>query len=91
MCWNFGILAYDDEPIQHAPDFISTVRDAIAKLPYLGVFTVSENNLMCVNWLSWRRGVEPGRYHVWANECRGVFIPEGDPSAAGGLIIFPGV
>jgi len=72
--------------------FFKTVVKALEQegMEYHGVKLIKKNNMMIVGPLGWYRGIERGFYHVFANECRGVFIPQ-HASMAYAFIVFPGV
>ena len=56
------------------------------RLKYCGWRQVKPNNLLYASWQAFHRGVPAGRYRVWADETRGVFV-----CPAGAYIIYPGV
>lgn len=62
------------------------ILKAMRGLKFYGWMQVKENNLCYGASQVLGYGVPPGRYKVWANENRGVFI---NPVAA--YIIYPGV
>jgi hypothetical protein len=72
--------------------FINCIAEALEQegMKYHGVMRIKPNNMMIVGPLGWYRGVEHGFYHVFANECRGVFCPQ-HKSMAYAFIVFPGV
>jgi hypothetical protein len=71
-------------------EFLDRLVRASATMNYYGVMQIKENNIMAVNSLAWFRGIEAGAYHVWANECRGVFVPQ-HTHMIFGFLVFPGV
>ena len=62
------------------------ILDLIKHLEHYGLRQVKRNNLLYTDGRTVRRGIPQGRYRVWANETRGVFI-----HLAGALIVYPGV
>lgn len=87
-------IGWDDTTASSIPEFIpedtfvGRAVQMMGKLPYHGFLNIKKNNLMCVNSLSWFRGVPEGRYAVWANQCRAVFF---DAMIGAVYIVFPGV
>ena len=70
--------------------FLHRLIDAAADMEYHGVLKIKENNMMCVSGLGWHRGMEAGFYHVFADRCRGVFVPR-HTNMFFGFFVFPGV
>ena len=70
--------------------FIDRIADALENMDYHGVMLIKQNNNMAVSALGWHRGIERGFYHVFANECRGVFVPQ-HRNMTWAFLVFPGV
>jgi hypothetical protein len=71
--------------------FFSIIANDLGSLKYYGEFRFGHNNLMCCDDAIWWRGLEPGQYAVWANECRGLVARLDTSDPDGFILVFPGV
>lgn len=70
--------------------FLKRLVDSAEDMDYHGVIRIKRNNTMAVSASGWHRGIHAGFYHVWANEYRGVFMPQ-HTNIFFAFLVFPGV